>query len=483
VTVATGIISAFAGTGTAGYSGDGAAATSAKLQYPAGLALDSAGNLYIADSSNCRVRMVNTSGIISTVAGNGTCGSTVNGQPATSAEISTPWAVAVDGSSNLYIATGEGNATSTGNGILEVSAATHDISTIAGTGVAGYSSDPGLATSAQLNNPLGLALDSHGNIYVSDFANSAVRVLQPETEPLLTVTSTHTGTFPAGKTGTFSITVNDAALAAASSGTVTVSATLPASFTPVAMSGTGWTCSTGSVPFSCSTTGGLAGAGAITLTVNVPSSPPQVTNQVTVSGGGALPAGSQDLAFVGSATAVLELSLTHAGDFVAGAQGTFTITVGNQLSATATSGQVTVTDNLPTGLTLASSLQGNPSVWTCTGASCTTTAALAGGANFAPIMGTVNVSSGASPSLINSATASGGGSTVSPSANDTITVLSLAGCEITGNNSVTVADVQAIINQGLGTSQAANDVNRDGVVNVVDIQIVINAALNYGCAP
>jgi uncharacterized repeat protein (TIGR01451 family) len=483
VTAATGDISTIAGTGTAGYSGDGGAAINAMLQHPAGLALDKNGNLYIADNGNCRVRMVATNGTISTVAGNGTCGSAGDSGPATAAqaEITNPWGVVVDGNGNLYIAT-------QGDTVRKVAAGTGIISTIAGNGTAGYSGDAGLATSAQFNNPLGLAVDSAGNVYVSDFGNSAVRVLQPETEPLLTAASTHSGSFPAGGDGTFTITVSNAALAAASSGTVTVTATLPASLTPFSTNGTAasWICSIASPPYSCQNGGSITGGqsfGPIVLMVSVsPDAPPQVTNQVVVSGGGALATGSEDLALVGSSTPVLQISATHSGDFVAGASGTFTITVGNQIAATDTSGTVTVTDTLPAGFTFTSPLlQG--SGWSCSGTSCTNNIQVAGGGNFPPLTGTVNVASNAGSPLTNTAKASGGLSSVSPTSNDSITVVSLAACEITGHTSVTVSDVQAIVNQGLGSSKAANDINKDGVVNVVDIQIVINAVLYTSCTP
>jgi hypothetical protein len=108
---------------------------------------------------------------------------------------------------------------------------------------------------------------------------------------------------------------------------------------------------------------------------------------------------------------------------------------------------------------------------------------VAGGGNFPPLTGTVNVASNAGSPLTNKAQASGGTSLVSPISTDSITVLALTGCEVTKQTSVTVSDVQAIVNQALGINKAANDINQDNVVNVVDIQIVINAVLYGTCTP
>ncbi|MGO9239435.1 MAG: hypothetical protein ACLQBJ_01390 [Bryobacteraceae bacterium] len=167
--VPTYIITTVAGTGTAGYSGDSAAATSAELDYPSGIFLDSSGNLYIADQVNHRVRMVNTSGIITTIAGNGTAGYLGDKAAATSAELNYPCGVAVDSSGNIYIA-------DTGNNVIrKVSGGT--ITTFAGDNSlgGGYTGDTGVATSAQLNAPVGLAVDSAGNVWIGDTANNVIR--------------------------------------------------------------------------------------------------------------------------------------------------------------------------------------------------------------------------------------------------------------------------------------------------------------------
>ncbi|HUA63908.1 MAG TPA: hypothetical protein VML19_34490 [Verrucomicrobiae bacterium] len=158
-----GTISTYAGSGTAGFGGDGGAATSAQLNLPIGLALDSGGNLYIADYGNNVVRKVTSGGTISTVAGNGVQGYSGDGGQATKAAMNGPQAVAVDKAGNLYIADSQ-------NSRIRVVTPAGTIATVAGTGIAGYTGDGGLATSAQIVNPSGMVVDSAGSIYISDSA-------------------------------------------------------------------------------------------------------------------------------------------------------------------------------------------------------------------------------------------------------------------------------------------------------------------------
>ncbi|MBW2136058.1 MAG: carboxypeptidase regulatory-like domain-containing protein [Deltaproteobacteria bacterium] len=222
-----GFIDTVAGNGTPGYSGDGGPAHEAQLNYVQGLHLDASGNLYIADRFNHSIRKVDTAGNIGAVAGNGLQGYSGDGGPATEASLSNPFDIAVDASGNLYIAdwgnkrvrkvdtngiittvAGNGSEEHSGDngpaiwaamnpfslaldisGNLYVGDATNSrvrkvdtngvITTVAGNGTAGYSGDGGPATEAMLYGPRGLAVDSFGNIYICDYFNSRIRKVDP----------------------------------------------------------------------------------------------------------------------------------------------------------------------------------------------------------------------------------------------------------------------------------------------------------------
>lgn len=165
-----GAISTVAGTGIAGFSGDSGPAASAQLNLPYGLAADGAGNLYIADLGNSRIRRVAPDGTISTYAGGGS--SAGEGGLAATANLRTPRNVAVDAAGNLYLSEFEGH---------RVRKVTPDgrIATVAGTGVAGFRGDGGPAMSAQLAYPAGLAIDRAGSLYIADSQNQRIRWISP----------------------------------------------------------------------------------------------------------------------------------------------------------------------------------------------------------------------------------------------------------------------------------------------------------------
>jgi uncharacterized protein (TIGR03437 family) len=211
--VSNGVITTFAGTGTAGFSGDKGPATSAELNDPTGVAVDGSGNVYIADSANNVVRVVSTAGTITTFAGQNSAGAGYigDGGPATNSQLNVPTAVAVDSQNNVYIADANNNAirivtngtintvqgtnyylnypngiavdaagdifvADTGNErVVEFTAVLYDFFVIAGTGVPGFSGDNGQAVNADLCDPKGVAVDSQGYVYIADTINSRVR--------------------------------------------------------------------------------------------------------------------------------------------------------------------------------------------------------------------------------------------------------------------------------------------------------------------
>lgn len=168
-----------------GYFGDGKPATAASLAEPTGVARDSHGNLYISDTYNCRIRIIDAAGTISTFAGTGNCGFSGDGGPAKSARISRSYGIAFDRSGNLLITDGARIRRITPGGI---------ISTVAGNGTYGYSGDGGSATSASLNYPQGVFGDAAGNIYIADTFNYVIRKVNPK-GIIYTAAGNHTAGF------------------------------------------------------------------------------------------------------------------------------------------------------------------------------------------------------------------------------------------------------------------------------------------------
>ena len=195
----SGIITTIAGGGSV--SGDGGAATLASLQTPTGIAIDRSGNLYIADNQNCNIRMV-SGGIITTIAGTGGCGSSGDGGAATSAQLSVlqfngynpPTGLAVDISGNVYVADS--------NRIRMISnTIPRMIFTVAGNGIAADGLDNVAATSCSLYNVMAIAIDASGNIYVSDSGNSRIRMMYDNSVPNglpVSTTTSNSGTCAVG---------------------------------------------------------------------------------------------------------------------------------------------------------------------------------------------------------------------------------------------------------------------------------------------
>lgn len=164
---APGIITTIAGTGVPGYSGDGVPAIRASLWNPYGVAADANGSVYIADALNHRIRQVRPDGVITTVAGTGTAGYSGDGGPAAQASLNTPYGVAVDAQGSVYIA-------DWGNRRIRCVGTDGDITTVAGNGTESYSGDGSLATETGMDQPWGVAIDASGTLYMLEVTVSFV---------------------------------------------------------------------------------------------------------------------------------------------------------------------------------------------------------------------------------------------------------------------------------------------------------------------
>ncbi len=179
ITMSTGIITTVAGTGTSGYAGNGGPATAAEFSLPSDIAFDPSGNMYVSEYGNSVVRKITAAtGIITTAAGTGGTGYVTDGVPANTTEVYEPLAITTDASGNLYIADWKNFR------VRMVSASTGIISTIAGTGTNGNSGDFGPATAAQMGEVDGIAIDAGGNVYVSDEDHGTIRKITCPTCPL-----------------------------------------------------------------------------------------------------------------------------------------------------------------------------------------------------------------------------------------------------------------------------------------------------------
>ncbi|HEX4652164.1 MAG TPA: Ig-like domain repeat protein [Granulicella sp.] len=182
---ATGVMTTVAGTGVQGFGGDGGPAALALLDSPSGVAVDAAGNIYIADAHNQRIREIAAAtGVITTIAGSGAAGFAGDGGPATAAQLSLPTAVVVDAAGDVFFS-------DTGNHrvrkVVAAGAQAGTIRTVAGTGVQGFAGDGGSATAAAMDSPDGLAVDGAGRLYLADTHNQRIRMVDPTTGLITTV--------------------------------------------------------------------------------------------------------------------------------------------------------------------------------------------------------------------------------------------------------------------------------------------------------
>jgi uncharacterized protein (TIGR03437 family) len=172
-----GAISTVAGNGSAGYGGDGGNGPAAQLSAPEGVAVDSLGNVYIADSANNRVRKVTSAGVISTLSGTGTAASSGDGGPASAAGLDSPFGVSLDAAGNLYITEFNGDRVRKIAAVSGAISSSSTITTVAGNGIGGYTGDGSLAVNAELNGPKAVVADAAGDLYIADAANNVVRLV------------------------------------------------------------------------------------------------------------------------------------------------------------------------------------------------------------------------------------------------------------------------------------------------------------------
>ena len=267
------------------------------MNSPRAVAFDPAGNIYIADYGNQRIRKITLDGNVATWAGTGTRGYSGDGGLATAAGLNNPISVACDAAGNLYIA-------DSGNNRIRRIDTNGIITTIAGTGAQDYldSGDDGPALKAALYSPQGIAVGISGAIFVTEPSVDDVRQLTPSgSGPVLTIVSAHLGNFAAGQDGVYTLSVANAAGAGPTSGTVTVNEILPLGLSVQSLSGPGWTCNGANCTRSDPLRGGVSYP-PITVAVSTPfnatGQTAQLTNQVIVSGGGAPALGTEDFTLV-----------------------------------------------------------------------------------------------------------------------------------------------------------------------------------------
>jgi uncharacterized repeat protein (TIGR01451 family) len=318
------------------------------------------------------------------------------------------------------------------------------------------------ASSPQVNKVV--LLQSGSNTPVTAIDSTIITSVQP---PVLSITKAHAGDFTQGqRNATYSATVSNAAGAGPTTGVVTVTDTVPSGLTLVSMAGTGWQCTTN----TCTRSDSLA-AGAsyppISVTVNVAAdaTSPQV-NAVAVSGGAAAGASTTDSTIIVANPPVLSIAKAHSGNFIQGQQNaTYVVTVSNAAGAGSTSGAVTVTDTVPSGLTLVSMLGTG---WQCAASTCTRSDSLVAGASYPPITVTVNVAADAASPQVNAVAVSGGGAAGATTTDSTIIAVNPAVLGITKTHSGNFTQGQQNGTYSVTVSNAAGAGSTSGAVTVTE---------------
>lgn len=371
---AEGVIYTFAGNGVAAYKGDGGPATEASLYWPAGIALDTSGNLLIADWLNSLIRRVTPGGIITTAAGNGQLGFAPDHVPATSVPLMSPQGVATDAAGNFYIA-------DTVNSAIRKVTKDGVISRIAGTGAHGYDGDGGAAVKAELYYPQDIAVNGAGDVYVADTGNQRVRLVGAGgTISTIAGNGLCCATGDGGPAKSANLIPNSAAIDPA--GNLFTTDQMNTSIREISPSGTIVTVASG---FQMPNGVALDAAGDLLVSDDL-------AGTLTMF----VPAGSR---------AVLSASLTHAGDFIAGqSDATWSVVVSNAPAAAATNGAVTVTEIAPAGVTI-NGMSGNG--WSCASGTCSRSDSLAAGGGYPPI--TITAEVGSAAQTINAVSVTGGG--------------------------------------------------------------------------
>lgn len=503
-----GIISTIAGTYIGGYSGDNGPGIEAQINSPQGIAVDGSGNVYFADGPNDRIRKIDQNGIITTFAGTGVTGYSGDGGPASAAELSGPHGLSVDPAGNIYIA-------DTSNSVIRMVDTSGRITTIAGDNAQSYSNSPvvdGPALSTTLSGPYSAIVANTGHIYIADTIHQVLRVLTSELgPPSLSITCSHSGSFALNSTNEYTLTVSNSALGGLTSGTVTVTELVPDGLSISSMSGIGWDCAGNTCTTSLPNVSGAIYL-PITVVVDVSSmAPSEVTNLVTVSGGGSALAAAQDFTVLTAPPTTVQTNPVGVQFSVDGitaqiAPETLNLSPGPHILAVPVS--TSVTSGTQTAFTGWSDSGAASHIIEVTGTATTYTATFniqyqLTTASFPEPGGTVSPATGAffdagsSVPLTATATApytftswSGAASgtanatTITMRAPQSVTAnFAVPGftCAITGDATASVADVQLIVNEALGAVAPANDMNRDAVVNVADVQKVIESAMGAGC--